>query len=46
MKVHSPNKVSFNCYGKEVGKTLSHAFDKMWLQNGYQGEGELWEIQD
>ena len=34
--------VALACIGGEKGKYLSHAFDKMWLQNGYQGEGELW----
>merc|ERR1712117_504796 len=23
---------------------LSHAFNRVWLQNGYRGEGELWFI--
>ena len=30
------------CLGAEKGKLLSHAFGKIWLQEGYQGEGELW----
>lgn len=36
--------VAFECLGKEKGKDLSHAFDKMWLQK-LQGEGELWAKQ-
>ncbi len=25
---------------------MSHAFDKLWLQNGIQGEGEEWIMID
>ena len=30
--------------GGESSKYLSHAFARVWLQNGYQGGGELWNV--
>ena len=35
-------RVALACLGKEKGKYLSHAFAKLWLQDGIQGEGEEW----
>ena len=39
-------RVALECQGGESGKYLSHAFNKIWLQNGIQGEGEHWEMID
>nr|BAK23238.1 lectin BCA precursor [Boodlea coacta] len=36
---------AFQAISGESGKYLSHAFAKIWLQNGYQGLGEAWDIQ-
>ena len=35
--------VALECVGGELGSYLSHAHARIWLQNGYQGEGELWQ---
>ena len=34
----------FDCVGGEKGYYLSHANGKVFLQNGIQGDGELWKI--
>jgi len=44
MQNRGDDNVSFECNGEEKGKFLSHADGKMFLQNGYQGEGELWHL--
>ena len=42
-----PNeRVALACTGGEKGKYLSHAFDKLWLQDGIQGKGEEWICHD
>ena len=35
------SRVSFEALGGELGKYLSHAFNKVSLQNGNQGDGTL-----
>ena len=37
-------RVALSCKRGEEGTYLSHAFNKIWLQNGYQGEGEQWML--
>lgn len=37
--------VTLEALGKEKGKYLSHAHDKVWLQNGVQGEGETFILE-
>jgi hypothetical protein len=36
------SRIALQALGAEKGKYLSHALDKVWLQNGIQGEGEEW----
>lgn len=35
-------RVALGCVGGESGKYLSHAFDKVSLQEAIQGDGEKW----
>ena len=30
--------------GGESRNYFSHAFNRLWMQNGYRGAGELWKI--
>jgi hypothetical protein len=41
-----PKACSFNASGAEMGKTLSHANDKLWLQTGINGTGEVFLIEN
>ena len=40
------SRVSFEALGGELGKYLSHAFNKVSLQNGNQGDGEVFVIEE
>ena len=35
-------RVALGCVGGEFGKYLSHAFEKVSLQDSIQGDGEKW----
>ena len=37
--------IALECLGGEKGKYLSHAYNKVWLQNGIQGAGEHWKVE-
>ncbi len=39
------SRISLAALGGEKGKNLSHALDKVWLQNGVQGEGEIFVLE-
>jgi hypothetical protein len=38
-------RITLEALGGETGKYLSHALDRVWLQNGVQGEGEVFILQ-
>lgn len=40
------SKISLEALGAEKGKYLSHAVDKVWLQTGVQGLGEIFILED
>jgi len=39
------SRITLAALGGEKGKNLSHALDKVWLQNGVQGEGEVFVLE-
>ena len=39
-------QITLKALGKENGKYLSHAFDKVELQHGVQGEGEIFILEN
>ena len=44
-KIHNKDySFGFECCGQNKGNFLSHCFDKVGLQNGYQGDGESFDI--
>ena len=40
------HRITLGALGGETGFYLSHALDKIWLQDGLQGEGEVWALQE
>ena len=39
-----PMKISLQCCGEENTKYFSHAYRYLWLQDGFQGSGEMWNF--
>jgi len=40
------SSITLEALGAEKGNYLSHALDKVWLQNGVQGEGEVFILEN
>jgi predicted CoA-binding protein len=38
-------RIELEALGNEIGKNLSHALNKVWLQLGFQGEGEVFILE-
>jgi len=38
-------RITLEALGGETGKYLSHALDRVWLQNGVQGDGEVFILE-
>ena len=39
-------QIALKALGAEIGKYLSHALNKVWLQDGVKGEGELFVLKE
>ena len=39
-------RITLEALGAEKGQYLSHALDRVWLQNGVQGEGEVFVLEN